>query len=273
MSFRRKANALLIVFILGYTAVVHGQDLTTLFSKFLVDLRAGTIGSSQPVGIVTVTNSGIGATATDGLVLTNTTASTAGVTEQISPRIRLCGAAWNSVSLASETNCWVIENVPITAAGATVSGLTFSRSLAGGAYSTIFTVFTNGTHRLTASAGTLTWNGRTRYASPANGLTNVTDNGQTIGVQFNNTTVQPTFNNGTITTGSRNMGGQVTLTGGNTGGTLSFGGTAWTNAPFCTVTGSAATDTINITGVTTGTLVVAGVTANGVFTYNCIGRV
>lgn len=57
------------------------------------------------------------------------------------------------------------------------------------------------------------------------------------------------------------------------GGVITFGAPAWTNAPFCTLTGSASTDTAHITAVATTTLTIAGMTANGVFTYICIGRI
>lgn len=112
-----------------------------------------------------------------------------------------------------------------------------------------------------------------RFTAAGGGLTNIVNDGNTIGIQINTGTAAPTFNNGTITSGSRNTTGQVTLTGGNTGGVLTFGAPNWTNTPFCTLTGSATTDTPHITAASSSTLTVAGITANGVFTYICIGRV
>ena len=108
--------------------------------------------------------------------------------------------------------------------------------------------------------------------SGAVGLVNIVDNTGGFGTQLNSGSTAPTFNNGTIDAGSRNLAGKVVLTGGNTGGTVTFS-TNFTNAPFCTVTGTAATDVPQITSTSTSTLVVAGITANGTFYYLCIGRI
>ena len=124
-----------------------------------------------------------------------------------------------------------------------------------------------------SAGGTFGLSGRNGWSSRALGLSDTTTTDGVFGIQINTGTAAPTFNNGTVTTGSRNTAGQITLTGANTGGVITFGAPAWTNAPFCTLTGSAATDTAHITAVTTTTLTIAGMTANGVFTYTCIGRI
>lgn len=73
------------------------------------------------------------ATSTDGLVSSNTAAATSGVLAQWSPRIRLSGTAWNTTSVASQTNDWIVENK--TTSGATTFGtLSFSSQSAGGGY-------------------------------------------------------------------------------------------------------------------------------------------
>ena len=107
----------------------------------------------------------------------------------------------------------------------------------------------------------------------ANALWNLYNNAADLGVQLNTGTAAPTFNNGTVTTGSNNVTGQITLTGGNTGGTVTFGAPNWSNTPFCVVSGSAATDTPHITAMSATAFTVAGITANGTFTYHCVGRV
>ena len=115
---------------------------------------------------------------------------------------------------------------------------------------------------------------RSVFRSPANASFNLLNNGETFGLQLiSGATAAPTFNNGTIDAGSRNSAGKVVLTGGNTGGTVTFATPNFTNAPFCTVTGTAATDVPQITSTSTSTLVVAGITANGTFYYLCIGRI
>ena len=75
----------------------------------------------------TITES-IGATSTDGLVLTNTTAASVGA-QQWSPRIRLTGQGWKTASTAASQEVdWIIENQPQqgTAAG---SQLVFSSAV------------------------------------------------------------------------------------------------------------------------------------------------
>jgi hypothetical protein len=125
----------------------------------------------------------------------------------------------------------------------------------------------------TLSGASILVNAADRILSTANGLVNFTNTAITFGIQFNNgASAAPTFNNGTIDAGSRNSAGKVVLTGGNTGGTVTFS-TNFTNAPFCTVTGTAATDIPQITSTSVSTLVVAGITANGTFYYLCIGRI
>lgn len=82
----------------------------------------------------TSSQTALGTTSTDGIVLQNTTAATGGATVQISPRNKWCGMAWNSVGSASETDCWINENLPVTVAGATTSSLLWKYSIAGGTY-------------------------------------------------------------------------------------------------------------------------------------------
>ena len=76
---------------------------------------------------------GLATTSTDGVVLQNTTASTAGVPVQMSPRLRLRGNVWNTtVTAANNTDDWFIEGLPVS--GATPSSiLKFGSSLNGAA--------------------------------------------------------------------------------------------------------------------------------------------
>lgn len=79
---------------------------------------------------------GLGTTATDGVVLQNTTASTVGTTVQISPRVHFTGTAYNSVSTLSESQDWTLNVLPQTFAGTTWSALKVNSSQAGSAYVT-----------------------------------------------------------------------------------------------------------------------------------------
>jgi hypothetical protein len=75
----------------------------------------------------------IAATSTDGLIIRNSTAASAGVTVQMSPRLRLQGAGWNSTSGLSETDSFFLENLPATVAGTTTARLKFGYIGNGGA--------------------------------------------------------------------------------------------------------------------------------------------
>ena len=268
-------TAAVLLGVLALTSTVPAQDINTLLFLFLQDFQAGTLGVKRLLTKQTVTQNGIATTSTDGYFLLNGTSATSGVTSQLSPRVRWRGTGYNSTSTLSETQDFAAYVVPNTTAGTTTSSLTFFRSLNGAAYQNIFSMATSGTIILNVSGvnSTLSWFNRSRLASTANGLFNIIDPSSVIGVQFNYGTAEATFNNGTITTGSRNVTGQVTLTGANTGGTLTFGLPNWTNTPFCVVTGSAATDIPRITAASVSAFTIAGITANGVFTYHCIGRI
>lgn len=76
---------------------------------------------------------GIGTTSTDGLVLQNLTPATSSVTQQYSPRIDLTGTAYNSTGAASQTDKFIVENQPQTAAGTTSTNLVFSDIINGSA--------------------------------------------------------------------------------------------------------------------------------------------
>lgn len=87
-------------------------------------------------GAQSIAINGIAVTSTDGLVIQNTTASTVGTTVQISPRLNLCGTAYNSVSTLSETDCAYWETVPVTTAGTTTLILRARELVNGGAVTT-----------------------------------------------------------------------------------------------------------------------------------------
>jgi hypothetical protein len=95
-----------------------------------------TYNGAQSFGV-----NGIGTTSTDGLVLQNTTDATVGTQVQYSPRLRLCGTAWKTdATTGSQIDCWLIENRPAAAAGATTETLNFAASINGGAYADRFTL-------------------------------------------------------------------------------------------------------------------------------------
>jgi len=79
------------------------------------------IGTTSPDAQLDVVKSALAATSTDGIILQNETASTAGATVQMSPRLMLKGRAWNSSGSVDETSSFFLENLPATAAG-TITG-------------------------------------------------------------------------------------------------------------------------------------------------------
>jgi hypothetical protein len=86
----------------------------------------------------------IATTSTDGFTVQNATAATVGVPVQMSPRVKWCGAAYNSVSTLSETDCMFAEVLPVTAAGATTQTLKIGSTINGGAATYPLTVSSAG---------------------------------------------------------------------------------------------------------------------------------
>lgn len=94
-------------------------------------------------GIVSATVNNVIASSADGMVIANTTAATAGVPVQVSPRLRFRSQVWNTTTPANNTNDWVIENRPVSAA-TPVGEIYFRSSLNGAALTTPFKVDSNG---------------------------------------------------------------------------------------------------------------------------------
>lgn len=82
----------------------------------------------------TLSNNGIGAVSTDGVILQNTTAAAAGA-QQWSPRLHLIGQGWKTdATAASQTVDWIVENQPVQAAANPTSKLVFSSQVNAGGY-------------------------------------------------------------------------------------------------------------------------------------------
>ena len=86
-------------------------DSPTLFVD-AVNHRVG-VGTITPGSLFVLDKSAIAVTSTDGAVLQNITAATAGVTLQYSPRLRFRANVWNTGTLLTETNDWWFESQPI----------------------------------------------------------------------------------------------------------------------------------------------------------------
>lgn len=269
-------------------ATTAEQDLTTLLSKFLNDLYAGTLGVTMPIAKVTVTNSAIGTTSTDGELIQNATAATSGVTVQMSPRTRWCGSAYNSTSTLSETDCFFAEVLPATNAGTTTATWRLGRTINSGAATNILTLDGVSNHLVngafTIDSGDLVvgttgslmyWASHSVMKSATDGLWRVSNNGQTFGLEVNAGSAAPTVatcGTGAVTTHSSNTAGEVTATGATTCSVV-FGAPNFTNQPFCTVTDETTAAALKVSAISVSGFTVAGLTTSDKFMYTCFGGV
>lgn len=244
-------------------------------------IQAHVTGAIGPLTApLAVNTTALGTTSTDGISTSNTTAATAGATVQISPRFKWCGAAWNSVGAASETDCFVAEVLPATNAGATTATWKLGVSLAGGAvtYPLIVSgagnVTTLGSF-VTASAGQLSFGSRAVQSSSADGLYTVTNSAGTFGPQFNTGTAAPTVTTcgtGSVTAHSSNTAGEVTATGA-TACTVVFGAPNFTNQPFCVIEDETSAVAQRISAISTSQFTVTALTSGDKFMYHCFGGI
>jgi hypothetical protein len=100
-------------------------------------------------GIVTETNSGIGSTSTDGVILQNTTAAANGA-QQFSPRLRLTGQGRKtSLGAASQPVDWIFENQPVQGTTAPTTNLVISSQINSGGYTSQATLTSGGVFNVT----------------------------------------------------------------------------------------------------------------------------
>ncbi len=183
--------------------------------------------------VLTVTGAGIAAASTDRLAITNTTAATAAIPVQMSPRLRFTGSVWNTTTGTTNTSNWKVENLPLSGASP-IGQLVFGHDLAGGGYSNALVLGSNGD---AAFAGGLSTGGTSRLTSTGV-LQNIT--GLTV------------ISGGASIAGNVTLGGsssdRITITGQILGGTpLVFQGA--TNNGFATtfsITDPTANNTITV---------------------------
>ena len=191
----------------------------------------------------------LGTTSTDGIIAQNTTAATAGATVQMSPRVRWTGTAWNSSSVASETDSFFAEALPVTAAGTTSLSWRLGQIIAGGAVTYPFTIGgagdwlfpggaaagASGPSIGMAAAGRLYFNGRLNFYTTGSGLiTAEVPGGNGIGLDVTSAAVLKVRNQaqnayGTVDAGSLSLAGAPAIL--STAATVSSGfgsGTAGT---------------------------------------------
>lgn len=134
-----------------------------------VTAATGTFTNITGVGATTFTVAGIGATSTDGVLVTNTTAAATGA-QQWSPRLRLRGFGWKTdATAASQAVDFKLEVVPVEGAAAPTGNLVIGASINGGAFSTVGT-FTSGGQLLhpdgTAAAPAIAGTGSSSNSGP-----------------------------------------------------------------------------------------------------------
>lgn len=153
---------------IGASALSIAADTTNDGGTIVKQSSApGTVQSSANWnidGLGTVTKANILLVKTDGLFLSNTTASDATNTVQLAPSLKMCGSAWNSSGAANNLDCWRFSATPVTVAGTTTSKIDFESSINSGSFSSRATLTSGGSlsatnitasTNLTSTAGTI----------------------------------------------------------------------------------------------------------------------
>lgn len=110
------------------------------------------IGGTTPSWSNTLLNAGIATTYTNGLILTNTTASTSGTKTQQSPSLKFLAHVWSQTATAADsTSAWDITNVPVTSTNPIISNLTFRAGNGGTNMNEVFGITSAGGLRINGS--------------------------------------------------------------------------------------------------------------------------
>ena len=118
---------------------------TTAYAAVTIGSNSVTSDGALTLTPATIQKDAIGNTSTSGLTIQNSTAATAGITAQYSPASVFCGAAWKSnATAASETDCFKMENRPVTGGATTSETLALAASLNAGSYSDALTLSDKG---------------------------------------------------------------------------------------------------------------------------------
>lgn len=263
-----------------------------------VRLRAGTFASGTAVvwlrqgffmakiqGVGTASTPGIATTSTNGFSLVNPTPATAGIPVQMSPRMRWCGAAWNSVGTVSESDCFIMEVLPATVAGTTTStfriGYIDSASVTTyiytmsnvGAMAANGSISSNNSGIQAATGATIGWANVTKLFANTDKQLLVRDAAAATGAEISmGSATLGACTGGTITTGSHNFAGGYT---GNTSSSciITFGTPNWVNAPFCVAMSIASTTHPRVSATSTSSITITGGVSGEAITYGCWGRI
>lgn len=180
MTKRLLGLPLLLGLLLGWLSpAVRGQDLTTSLSFFLRDLADQTVGVRAPVATYTATNDGLGTTSTNGVLIRNTTAATAGTPVQLSPRTHWSGTGWDTDDTVSRSARFIAEGLPASAAAVTgtwrlgwldpvTDAITYPLTVTSGGVLTTESLKSNAGVEAGA-ANPFFWTGRSEMRSPDDG--------------------------------------------------------------------------------------------------------
>ena len=128
-------------------AITAGGALSAVGVAVGGALTGATTGAfSSTVSIsnaVTITRASLGVTSGDGLVLTNTTAATAGVPVQMSPRVHYSGRVWDTGAVASRQVDFINELLPVSG-NPGASRLLWGYSYNAGAYAELMALRSSG---------------------------------------------------------------------------------------------------------------------------------
>lgn len=202
--------------ILTIQSAINGGGFSTRFQMTSAGTTTftGTLTVSGASAISAVNRTGIAVTSSDGFFSTNTTAATSGVTAQWSPRLRFSGTAWNTSTLASQTNDFIIENQTATG-NPTTESLVISSQINGAGYFQIASLSNVGIFTLNAvsarlNIGTVVGVGKITTGSDAFS-TSTTYSTSGFGLQIAPATYTSTTSSGTIATTGTNTFGIPTL--------------------------------------------------------------
>lgn len=176
------------------TSVAGGRGITGGTITSTGTLGLDTTQSYTWVAPQTESQSGIAATPTDALIITNTTSATSSVKLQYSPNIHWHGTAWNTTALASQPVDFIAYVAPVSSTSV-AGNLHFQASANGGAYSDVFYV---------SSAGNVTMPGTLSVTSTVTLSGNLNSNATTtIGGKMNITSgSNKAINDATLSSGT-----------------------------------------------------------------------
>ena len=127
-----------------FTGTVTMPDSSTWTSGGINSVVAIGSGAAAPTAGFATTQV-ISATSTDGFLLANPTAATAGA-QKLSPRLHFTGSGWKTnATAAAQTVDWIAEIQPVQSTTSTLNSLVWSAQTAGGGYLPWWSVNVGGT--------------------------------------------------------------------------------------------------------------------------------